>query len=135
LSFGRRLQSERARLGLSQLAFAELGGVKRSSQFLYERDSRHPDVEYLLRIQGAGVDVGFLLGGDRAAALSSDPRITEAQALSAFRAVEEFTRKHEGQGVSAQERERLFSFLCSTLASATDSDGGLPTQLAERWAG
>lgn len=135
MSFGRRLQSERARLGLSQIAFAELGGVKRSSQFLYERDSRHPDVEYLLRVQRAGVDVGFLLGGGRAAAVDGDPRITEAQALSAFRAVEEFTRKHEGQGVSAQERERLFSFLCSTLARTPDSEGALPSQLAERWAG
>jgi transcriptional regulator with XRE-family HTH domain len=45
LSFGRRLREARDRLRLTQQQFAELGGVKRVSQHLYEQDAGVPDPE------------------------------------------------------------------------------------------
>ena len=135
-SFGRRLQQERARLDLSQLAFAELGGVKRSSQHLYEHDARSPDAAYLARIQSAGVDVGFLISGNASPASSRGGPLSVEHAMLAFRAVEEFARKHSGETVSALERERLFDFLCNTLAADFGNSGAadLQERLNVRWA-
>jgi transcriptional regulator with XRE-family HTH domain len=62
-SFGHRLRRERDRLGLTQDDFGRLGGVKRLTQYLYEQDSRVPDLRYLMRLAEAGVDVVYLLLG------------------------------------------------------------------------
>lgn len=135
-TLGRRLHQERVRLGLSQQQFAEIGGVKRSSQHLYEHDVRRPDADYLAKIQAAGADVGFLISG-RATTLSAGGPVLEViKAISAFRAVEEFTRKHGGDTVPYLERERLFEFLCTTLAGEPGAVGSneLQAQLAAKWA-
>jgi transcriptional regulator with XRE-family HTH domain len=135
-TFGRRLQQERARLGLSQVAFAELGGVRRSSQHLYEHDARSPDADYLARIQSAGVDVGFLISGCASPASSRGRTLSVEHANLAFHAVEEFARKHSGETISALERQRLFDFLCNTLAADFGDSGAaeLQERLNVRWA-
>lgn len=114
-SFGRRLQEERTRLGLSQEDFAQIGGIKRTSQHLYEKDVRSPDAEYLAKISAAGVDIGYLVLGRPSSLTVGGPVIAVSQAIAAYRAVEEFSRKH-GDAASVQERERLFEFLCSNLS-------------------
>ena len=58
-----RLRAERERLGLTQENFAALGGVRRAVQYLYERGSRSPSLDYLLRVQDAGVNLAFVLNG------------------------------------------------------------------------
>lgn len=62
-TFGERLRAERERLGLSQVAFGELGGVQKVAQINYEKDKRKPDAEYLAAIAAAGVDVLYVLTG------------------------------------------------------------------------
>jgi transcriptional regulator with XRE-family HTH domain len=64
-TIGSRLRSERKRMGLSQTAFAELGGVSRKAQHRYEQDERAPDVRYISRIAQAGADVLFVITGVR----------------------------------------------------------------------
>lgn len=64
-TIGSRLRSERKRMGLSQTAFAELGGVSRKAQHRYEQDERAPDVRYVSRIAQAGADVLFIITGVR----------------------------------------------------------------------
>jgi transcriptional regulator with XRE-family HTH domain len=64
-SFGERLRSERARLGFTQTAFAEVAGIKRTAQHFYETDARVPDVRYLENILDAGVDLQYLMRGDQ----------------------------------------------------------------------
>ena len=64
LALAARLRQERERLGYTQNAFAELGGVKRVSQFLYEKGDRAPDTSYLLRLERHGVNIGYILFGD-----------------------------------------------------------------------
>ncbi|CAN7596220.1 helix-turn-helix domain-containing protein [Variovorax paradoxus] len=63
--FSSRLREERKRLGLSQEALAELGGVKLNAQSNYETGKRAPDADYLARVAVHGVDVAFLFSGQR----------------------------------------------------------------------
>lgn len=117
MTFATRLRAERGRLKLTQQQFAELGGVKRLSQHLYEQDVRVPDVNYLLRLQKHDVDVAFLVFGKPAilTGLESGPPLELL--ISAFRAVDEFARDVFGQPLPLPERERFFHFLCMTLLS------------------
>ncbi|MGB3316043.1 MAG: helix-turn-helix domain-containing protein [Albidovulum sp.] len=68
-----RLREERERLGLSQEAFAALGGQKRLSQTRYERGERVPDSNYLAALSRAGVDVHYVLTGRRSEGGAPDP--------------------------------------------------------------
>lgn len=64
-SIGDRLKSERKRFGLSQDAFAEIGGVKLNAQGNYEAGRRIPKADYLARLDSAGIDVLYVLTGRR----------------------------------------------------------------------
>lgn len=63
---------------MNQTDFAAVGGVGRKSQFNYEEDERQPDAAYLAAIAAAGVDVRYIITGNREGALpevlSSDER-------------------------------------------------------------
>lgn len=63
LGFQERLRLERERLGLSQEVFATLGGVGKSSQWLYEQGRHWPTMEYVEALRRSGVDVGYLATG------------------------------------------------------------------------
>lgn len=65
-----RLRQERERLGINARQMAEIGGVSRASQSLYEAGTRVPDTRYLMAAAQHGVDVHFLVTGERAAALA-----------------------------------------------------------------
>lgn len=77
--FGARLKEERKVLGLSQQEFAAIGGVAANAQVHYESGARMPKSDYLIAIRGKGVDVLYVLTGERAA-LSSDA-LTEKETL------------------------------------------------------
>jgi transcriptional regulator with XRE-family HTH domain len=61
---GKRLRSERMRLGLSQPEFAALGGLKHKTQLNYEADVSVPDARYLLALREVGVDIWYVLTGE-----------------------------------------------------------------------
>ena len=83
MSFFERLREERERLGFSQTAFGEIGGVKKLAQMNYEKGERKPDMEYLAAIANAGADVQYIITGVRSEmALTPDER----QLLTLFRA-------------------------------------------------
>lgn len=65
MGIGSRLREERERLGLNQEGFGQLGGVRKQAQLLYEKDERKPDSDYLVAVAAAGVDVLFVLTGQR----------------------------------------------------------------------
>jgi len=69
MGIGSRLREERERLGLNQEGFGQLGGVRKQAQLLYEKDERKPDSEYLAAVAAAGVDVLFVLTGQRQSGL------------------------------------------------------------------
>lgn len=80
---GLRLKEERERLGLSQVAMGELGGVKKLTQLNYEKGDRFPDASYLAAVNKFGVDVQYIVTGQRSTqALTED----EERLISLFRA-------------------------------------------------
>lgn len=87
---GERLREERERLGLVQAALAERCGVKKNAQSNYERGDRSPDAEFLYMASGAGVDVLYVITGQRAVgAVAAD----EAALIEAYRSAPEAVRK------------------------------------------
>ncbi|MFQ6288017.1 XRE family transcriptional regulator [Yersinia enterocolitica] len=72
-NIGERIREERERIGLSQMAFGEIGGVKKLAQLKYEQGGRAPDALYLEAISKVGVDIQFVVTGVRSvAALTKD---------------------------------------------------------------
>ncbi|ACR32481.1 helix-turn-helix domain-containing protein [Burkholderia glumae] len=66
-SVGARLREERTRLKLSQTAFADLAGVTKATQGNYETNKRSPDTTYLAAVARNGVDIQYVVTGQRAA--------------------------------------------------------------------
>lgn len=82
VTIGDRLTAERKRLGLNQTELAALGGIELKTQGAYENDKRSPKSDYLTAIAEAGVDVGFVLTGNRSStSLEGD----EARVVNAMR--------------------------------------------------
>ncbi|MDF3935337.1 helix-turn-helix domain-containing protein [Pseudomonas citronellolis] len=65
MKIGDRLKEERVRLGLNQTDFAALASVAKTSQFNYEKGDRSPDAEYLAAVAAVGVDVLYVVTGNR----------------------------------------------------------------------
>lgn len=63
---GSRIREERLFLGLTQEAFAKQLGVHRKTQGNYESGAREPDAAYLSAASKSGVDIGYVLTGERA---------------------------------------------------------------------
>lgn len=61
-----RLKEERERLGLTQTAFGELGGMGKTTVIAWERGTAYPNAAFLAAIARAGADVLYILIGDRA---------------------------------------------------------------------
>lgn len=122
MSFGRRLREERERLGLTLSAFADLGGVKRVSQHLYEQGHRFPDVQYLELLSKHKVDIEYLVLGRRSVGLERGDRLEFSAKLltDIYRVVDEFARDELGEPLPEDERLRLFHFLCAALSGTTD---------------
>lgn len=127
-TLGARLREERKRLGLLQPAFAELGGVKRVTQHLYEQDERVPDANYLLQAHAHGVDVIYVLLGTRR---SANTIALDMNALcDIYRAIDEFARNDKGEPLPIEERLRLFSLL--TIAQSGNAAPPTPSDLHRR---
>ncbi|MDR1995136.1 helix-turn-helix transcriptional regulator [Azonexus sp.] len=65
LPIGARLKEERDRIGLSQTEFAELAGVTRKTLYGYEAGERAPDAACLNIWAGRGLDVLYVITGQR----------------------------------------------------------------------
>lgn len=80
---GLRLKEERERLNLSQTALAEIGGKKKLAQLKYEQGESSPTAAYLEAVRRVGVDVLYVVTGERTAQqLAPDER----ELLALFRA-------------------------------------------------
>lgn len=69
---GTRLRDERIRLGLSQTAFGNYGGVRKNTQSKYESNERAPDALYLANVAQHDVDVQYVITGVRKAEADDD---------------------------------------------------------------
>ncbi|UUC95622.1 MULTISPECIES: helix-turn-helix domain-containing protein [Comamonas] len=93
MGIGSRLREERERLGLNQEGFGQLGGVRKQAQLLYEKDERKPDSEYLAAVAAAGVDVLFVLTGQRQSDLPAEDA-SEQLLLDHFRRCSSAAKQH-----------------------------------------
>ncbi|HBO9342665.1 helix-turn-helix domain-containing protein [Pseudomonas aeruginosa] len=81
-TIGERLREERERKGMNQSSFAEVGGVQKRAQINYEKDERHPDAAYLAAIAAAGVDVLYVLTGQRAPLATDQAYVAPSQHMT-----------------------------------------------------
>ena len=101
-SFAERLQEERKRLQLSQDELGALAGVSRKSQSGYEVGARYPDAGYLLSLFKAGIDVCYLLTGNRTGTSSLNSKEEGLLLIDAFEVVSKRLKKHD---VSLEKRK------------------------------
>jgi transcriptional regulator with XRE-family HTH domain len=64
-TFGSRFREERRRLGLLQQEIADATGLSMRAIGTYERGVRSPDAEVLMRLVDLGMDVYYVLTGER----------------------------------------------------------------------
>ena len=107
LKIGERLKEERVRLGFNQADFAAFAGVAKTSQFNYEKGERSPDAGYLAAVAEQGVDVLYVVTGER------KPRPTDSISTEAAEFFEVYQYIHEA------DREVLFRMACA-FAKAAD---------------
>lgn len=88
-TIGSRLKEERQRLGLSQTRIGEIGAVGKTTQINYEKDARSPDAAYLAAIATAGVDVLYVLTGQRTPEPEAALEVREKAVLDNYRALPE----------------------------------------------
>lgn len=60
---GQRLREERERLGYSQKAFGDLGGVSKNTQLAYENGSSSISLDYLFKLGPVGLDIYYVAMG------------------------------------------------------------------------
>lgn len=65
MGIGDRLKEERERLGFNQTEFSAVAGASKNSQYNYEKGDRSPDANYLAAIAEKGVDILYVVTGER----------------------------------------------------------------------
>lgn len=85
MGIGDRLKEERERLGLNQTDFAALAGASKNTQYNYEKGDRSPDAAYLAAAAAAGMDLLYVVTGERKPQLSESISAREASLLGFFR--------------------------------------------------
>lgn len=107
-----RLRIERERLGISQETFASLGGVGKSSQWMYEQGRHWPTMEYMESLRQHGVDVGYLATG-----LKLDWESLRYALIFLLRLA-----RQEGRNFSDEQLFSVFRAVIEAASGATRSD-------------
>lgn len=90
MGIGERLKEERERLGLNQTDFAALAGASKNTQYNYEKGERSPDANYLAAAAERGVDVLYVLTGERVPQHAGTLSERESEVLRCFRALSDY---------------------------------------------
>ncbi|MEB3437891.1 helix-turn-helix transcriptional regulator [Pseudomonas sp. A2] len=87
MAIGDRLKEERSRLGLSQTDLATVGGVGKTTQINYEKGERSPDATYLSAVADKGVDVLYVVTGEKKPQGSGSLTADEALLIERYRSM------------------------------------------------
>lgn len=115
LNIGERLREERVRLGFNQADFAALAGVAKTSQFNYEKGERSPDAAYLAAVSTKGVDILYVVTGERRPQTAESINPDAAMFLKVYELVNEDDRQVLYRMAAA--------FAFATGANGTRKDG------------
>lgn len=88
MNIGERLRDERVRLGFNQSEFAAFAGVAKTSQFNYEKGDRSPDAAYLAAVAEKGVDILYVVTGQRSPTAESALSASELEIVQQVRSLE-----------------------------------------------
>lgn len=100
-AIGSRLQEERKRLGLNQDAFAQQVGVAKRTLAGYEGGSGDIGAMVLAHAAGLGLDVLYVVTGQRTPALANSFSDDEADLVAHYRQLPEGDRAHTHKMVNA----------------------------------
>ncbi|HCF0970782.1 TPA: helix-turn-helix transcriptional regulator [Pseudomonas aeruginosa] len=89
MKIGERLRDERVRLGFNQSEFAAFAGVAKTSQFNYEKGDRSPDAAYLAAVAEKGVDILYVVTGQRSPTAEGALSASELEIVQQVRSLEE----------------------------------------------
>lgn len=89
-TIGSRLQNERQRIGLDKKDFAVLMGISRVTENAYEKGTRFPSVQYLIRAASKGVDIELVLIAKPKLRLPS----TDQALIDQFRTLSEHNKRY-----------------------------------------
>jgi len=89
MTMGERLKEERLRIGVNQTVLAEKCGVTKNTQLAYEKGERNPDTAYLAAAVSLGVDVLYLITGQRLPVSDSALSADEMEMVEHVRALDE----------------------------------------------
>ena len=106
MAIGGRLKEERSRLGYSQTDFGALAGIGKTTQINYEKGSGSPDANYLAAVAKVGLDVLYVVTGQRSHAPADGLSLTEQEVLEHFRKM-------------AESDKQVLQRLAYSLAAAT----------------
>ncbi|MGF6091100.1 helix-turn-helix domain-containing protein [Pseudomonas sp. 18173] len=109
MGIGERLKEERERLGFNQTEFAAKAGASKNSQYNYEKGERSPDAAYLAAVAEKGVDVLYVVTGERRPVTAESISADTAKFLEVF------------QHIGETDREVLFR-MASAFAKAASID-------------
>ena len=115
---GARLLEERNRLGMTQTQLAEVGGVSKGSQILYEKGKPFTS-DYLNAVAEAGLDIIYLITGQRNSGVqNAEPRPQFLSADHIIPATGEFS--NEIQNFSLVRRMELSASAGTGLVPASE---------------
>lgn len=101
LNIGERLKEERVRLGFNQADFAGFAGVAKTSQFNYEKGDRSPDAAYLAAVAEKGVDVLYVVTGQRTPQPADSITADESSLISNYRTLPEPDQMYTQRTITA----------------------------------
>lgn len=111
LGIGSRLREERLRLGPNQTDFGASLDVGKNTQYAYEKGERAPDLLYLLKAKRLGVDIWYVMTGDRMPTLEAALSDDERQLITDFR----------GMSDESKDAARRMAFAMAAADGAFDS--------------
>lgn len=77
---GQRLRELREGMGLNQTAFADLANSSKRAQIRYEQGDA-PDADYMAALAAAGLDVLYILTGQRSGSAAPAPVLSEGDRI------------------------------------------------------
>jgi transcriptional regulator with XRE-family HTH domain len=135
-----RLKEARNKIRFKQLEIAEIGQVSRATQVSYETDITEPNTGYLRRIQGAGIDIPYVLFGSTTEEILGQPNsnnhIDWPLLQQAFEDVEFFCVRHAPSCPSSYRWKlvsRLYDALQVAKASGTSSSADHMELINDMW--